>query len=203
MRQPDDHVRAASPLLELRRGVDDLHRKVEHRLGLLADPLDPGRYADALVALERVLGPIETTLGDRVDWSSARLTPLLRTDIDDLGRTPGSPVRWDGDDRPGGRWGARYVIEGSRLGATVVEPHLRNVLPSAPRRYFRAAAAGAAPRWARFRSAAAEALVCPREVDAAVESARAVFEALLGVLAREHDERAGGGQRVVPTGSWS
>lgn len=196
MSEHDDHQRVRSPLLRLRHGVDDLHHALERRLDLLADPLDPQRYADALVALECVLGTVELALADDRVWSSCRLTPLLLDDMRDLGRAPSAPVAVEGLDVAGAAWGARYVIEGSRLGATVVEPHLAAVLPSAPRRYFGAAAIGAASRWGTFRAAAGDALAGTDDIDAAVAAARHVFRSLLDAVERSHDER-----ELVPVGA--
>jgi heme oxygenase len=159
--------------------VDDLHLSVERRLDLLADPLDPGRYADALVVLERVLGPLEIIVADDGVWPATRLAPLLVADIGDLGRVPELPVVPDDLDTEAACWGARYVIEGSRLGAAVVERHLAAVLGWAPRRYFSAAANDVGPRWTRFRAAAGGALARDDDVEEAIRAARSVFAALL------------------------
>lgn len=182
--------RAHDPLGVLRRAVDELHRAVDDRSLLGAPGLDVHRYGTALVALARVLPAVEGDLirSARDRMPVAALTPLLLDDVDRLGRA--DELEHDapgciGVDDPGAWWGAMYVLQGSRLGATVIADRLATDLPSAPRRYFVESARGAAPAWASFRTAARAALSPGgADLERASIAARTVFDALLAEFDR-------------------
>ena len=150
------------------------------------------RYGTALVALARVLPAVEGDLirsaPDRM--SVASLTPLLLDDVDLLGRADELAAEPDapgctGVDDPGSWWGAMYVLQGSRLGATVIADRLATDLPNAPRRYFVESAREAAPAWASFRGAARAAFSSGgADLERASIAARSVFEALLAEFDR-------------------
>ncbi|TDT17122.1 heme oxygenase [Ilumatobacter fluminis] len=186
--------RATEPLGALRRAVDDLHQAVDERSSLGTAGLDVHRYGSSLVALARVLPGVEQAL---VRYGDGRfpfvpLTPLLVADvrslgldidleIDDSARSTESVGYDDG----GSWWGAMYVMQGSRLGSTVIAERLAVDLPDVPRSYFDAAATDARPAWAAFRVAARAAFDGGQaDLDRAVHSARAVFDALLVELVR-------------------
>ena len=176
--------RARDPLGVLRRAVDDLHRAVDERSSLGSAGLEVQRYAGALLALARVLPAVEQELircgHGRLAMES--LTPLLLDDVRSFGLDveAADSRRLERYDDAGAWWGAAYVLHGSRLGATVIADRLASDLPEAPRRYFGAAATGAAPSWAAFRSAARRVFTSGQaDVERAIAAARTVFEALL------------------------
>ena len=177
--------RAADPLGVLRRSVADLHQEVDDRSLLGVSGLDVRRYGTALCALARVLPGVERALirceGGRM--SITPLTPHLVDDVRSLGLDGGRaehPVDEPGYEDVHAWWGAAYVLQGSRIGATVITDRLAADLPDVPRAYFDAAATDAAAVWARFRSAARTALTADHvDLGRAIGAARAVFEALL------------------------
>lgn len=182
--------RATEPLGALRRAVDDLHQAVDERSSLGTAGLDVHRYGSSLVALARVLPGVEQAL---VRYGDGRfpfvpLTPLLVADVRSLGLEiddSAPSAESVGYDDVGSWWGAMYVLQGSRLGSTVIAERLAVELPDVPRTYFDAAATDARPAWAAFRVAARAAFDGGQvDLDRAVHSARAVFDALLVELAR-------------------
>lgn len=171
---------------ELRAAVAPAHAELERRLDLISDSLTEERYADALAVLGTALAPVEQALSlhPSTSWSVEVLTPLIDQDLQSLGRPAcaaggiapvTSPSAIDAD----AWWGAAYVLEGSRLGASAVARHLATVLPTAPRAYFDAGAAGGPARWFSFRLAARAALHSPDQVAVAVRAAVRVFESLV------------------------
>ncbi len=182
--------RATEPLGALRRAVDDLHQAVDERSSLGTAGLDVHRYGSSLVALARVLPGVEQAL---VRYGDGRfpfvpLTPLLVADVRSLGLEiddSAPSTESVGYDDVGSWWGAMYVLQGSRLGSTVIAERLTVELPDVPRSYFNAAATDARPAWAAYRVAARAAFDGGQaDLDRAVHSARAVFDALLVELAR-------------------
>lgn len=99
-----------------------------------------------LAAHAAALMPIEAwiDLPDLVPGTVAR-SPALADDLAALGRPVGpvAPVDWPRS--AAARWGAAYVVEGSRLGNQVI---LRDVPADLPRRYL-----GAVGTWRAFVSA--------------------------------------------------
>lgn len=146
----------------------------------MSDDLDPQRYAAALRAHEQVFASLHDRLGDGVDgWRPDLGLDALRDDLTALATPRSAPVRSAPIEAAAARWGALYVVEGSRLGARQMLPHLELVVPGAPRRYFRHAAADAPARWRRFRLAIEAAVSAPADVDLAVAAAVDVFAEML------------------------
>lgn len=103
-------------------------------------------YTKFLVAHARVLGTIEGAVAGL--WSPWRARfPLLKTDLAELGIavTEGSPLATKS---LAGRWGALYVLEGSRLGGGILAGRVGAAMP---KRYL--SATHEAGSWRRFSQA--------------------------------------------------
>jgi heme oxygenase (biliverdin-IX-beta and delta-forming) len=124
--------------LQLRARTRDAHDRVDAVFGGadLGARESYGRFlmahADALLAVEEALDAREA--GRLLpDWPRRRRGEAIRADLADLGETP-PPTRamaLDPGDAP--LWGAVYVLEGSRLGGSLLA---RQVPAGLPRRYL-------------------------------------------------------------------
>jgi heme oxygenase len=109
----------------------------------------------------------------------ARRQPALRDDLGALGR-PVLPatsgiVELDG---VAAAVGVMYVLEGSRLGGSVVARHVLVTLgPDVPCAFFGGGGVEPGRRWSAFRDAARAALVTTAEVERAVAEAARTFAA--------------------------
>ena len=175
-----------TPLAELRRRTAPWHRAVERAVGLLSPEVTTDIYGSVLAAFARVHATLDDDLVARAPAGlpyTAR-TPLLRRDLRDLGHPGEGPARPAAPvaDTPARAFGARYVIEGSRLGGTLIVRHLRRALGfELPVRYLTVDGTDARPAWTAFTSVAARELRTAADVDDAADAAVAVF-------ARLHDE---------------
>lgn len=103
------------------------HQQVDALFSRFPLDLRPG-YAAFLQAHARALTPLEAVVRPEVP----RL-PLLAQDLAALGLKLPEPLMLDQRDSDGFRWGARYALEGSRLGGAMLE---RRVAPGLPRSYL-------------------------------------------------------------------
>ncbi|MCB0965286.1 MAG: biliverdin-producing heme oxygenase [Ilumatobacter sp.] len=182
----DGGIHAADPIHVLRRGVADLHDRVDRLSGFGAPSISSDAYRSLVAALASVVPAVEAAVIGSDDALVADVPPFAPLLLDDARRLGITPQPWAVTlDDAAQRWGARYVLAGSQLGAVVIARRLRDELPELPRAYFTAAATGAGERWAAFRSDARVAFADDElDVSAAVDAARDVFERLLAVLER-------------------
>ena len=90
----------------------------------------PAEYSAFLKAHARALMPLEKLARPE----SPRL-PQLMEDLTALGEALPEPLAAEAEADEAFRWGALYVLEGSRLGGAVLE---RRVAPGLPRAYLKA-----------------------------------------------------------------
>ena len=166
-------------MLTLRRRTADAHRALEERLDLLAPDLGADGYADVLVMMASIYGPLEPAIEAAIgsapqglDLSGRRKVPMLRADLGALGRP--WPAACDIPPIVGtaGALGALYVTEGATLGGTLISAHLDAALP---RSFFTAYGSDVPLRWTEFRDAARATLADPADLDHAADTADAVF----------------------------
>ena len=119
----------------LKAATDDIHGELDDLLSRL-DLTDPADYARFLMFHGRTVPPLEDALaagglGDLVpEWLGARRGRALRADLGALGLAP--PVAAEPPPIVGTAQllGAGYVLEGSRLGAKVLQKRVGAGLPN-------------------------------------------------------------------------
>lgn len=94
---------------------------------------DRAAYAAFLHAHARALPAVEAVLAGHQLPGWRMRTPLLAADLADLGGAMPPPLPFALPAGDGAAWGALYVIEGSRLGGTLLA---RGVAPDLPGRYL-------------------------------------------------------------------
>lgn len=117
----------------IRRSTRPCHDEVDALFGQF-DLADRSAYADFLSAHAAALIPVEEWLQlASLGLPASPRSNALRVDLLALGRPQPAfnPLTWP--DREADRWGAAYVIEGSRLGGAML---LRNVPQDYPRAYL-------------------------------------------------------------------
>uniref|UniRef100_UPI0035CC09D7 biliverdin-producing heme oxygenase n=1 Tax=uncultured Sphingomonas sp. TaxID=158754 RepID=UPI0035CC09D7 len=118
-------------MAHLRARTAHAHARVDATFGSY-DLTNPALYADMLVAHARALPTAESLVVDDRDGPPLRLrTPLLAADLTMLGCSMPEPIPFAASILGGGRWGVRYVIEGSRLGGGVLATRVSIGLPTA------------------------------------------------------------------------
>lgn len=162
-------VRAA-----LRAGTADWHDRVDAIFSRadLSDPVSYGRFLSAQAAAYL---PVEADLEAAgignilADWPLRKRADLIRSDLEALSLPVPQPE--DGPPLSGvpTLLGAVYVLEGSRLGAAVLN---RSVADSLPRSFLSASRPAA---WRELISVLDERLASPEDIAAAVRAACDVF----------------------------
>ena len=119
-----------------------------------------------------------------LDFETRRKLPLLRADLDALGRAADTlafcdalpPLR-----TPAQAVGYLYVLAGATLGGQVIGRHVRRTLgltPDSGARFSHGNGARTAEMWRAFRAALAGFAANPATADAVVESANETFRSL-------------------------
>ena len=163
-------VRAA-----LRTATRDAHDAVDHLFGRF-DLSDATGYRGFLAANRAAFVPVERAIdlagGDMVleDWPQRRRAALLIADVTDMEAGAVPDVATPALTRPAGVLGAIYVLEGSRLGGTLLR---RSLLPAWPARFLHAPVEPGS--WPNLISTLETRLVRPEDLQAAIDAARAVF----------------------------
>lgn len=122
---------AALPHQRLRTATVASHESVDAAFGCF-DLADPGSYAAFLTAHARALRAVETVLtGDPELPSFQARAPLLLDDLARLGHTAPKALPFDRPATLAGRFGALYVMEGSRLGGALLARRVGKELPTA------------------------------------------------------------------------
>jgi heme oxygenase len=118
-------------MAHLRAHTAHAHASIDLTFGSY-DLTNPALYADMLAAHARALPTAESLIVDDRDGPPLRLrTPLLVADLTMLGYSMPEPITFAASILGGGRWGVRYVIEGSRLGGGVLAKRVGIGLPTA------------------------------------------------------------------------
>lgn len=121
----------------LRHATAPAHARVDRHFGAL---IAAGRYGAFLAASAATVIPLEAALTDAgaerllPDWPARRRTAALRADLESLEASPAPeapPIEVGGEAH---QFGILYVLEGSRLGASVLlagievssDPHIRH-----------------------------------------------------------------------------
>lgn len=158
----------------LRRATASHHERVD-RLFSIADLSTPTGYGRFLLAQARAHLPVEAALtragAENVmdDWLRRQRDHLLRADLAELGITaPDHGVAISFDDE-NAALGGIYVLEGSRLGGTLLR---RQVPPTLPTAFL---SASDAVGWRRLLATLEARLVTPAKRHAAIAAAIDVF----------------------------
>lgn len=131
-----------------------------------------GRFLAAQAAAHLAVEDALTEAGaDRVvpDWNSRKRSALLLDDLDKMGVTPPPRPQHDAGTTTAAIIGGIYVLEGSRLGGSVLK---NSIAPDFPARFLSASDPAA---WRRLIEIIDARLTTADEIAEAVDAARAVF----------------------------
>lgn len=183
-------------LAALRESTASRHDVLDRAMPLAADEPTLHHYRAHLTLLRHWLAPIEAwqaTFGDGPQDAAllppAPHLPLLDADLHDPTLpgpqlAPAAPLApWFADDSAAYRWGVSYVIEGSRLGGTVLYRRLAQRLAPHPLRYLHGGGTPPGPRWQHFLRALREQVRTPPQIAAACAGARDAFDSLIALQA--------------------
>ncbi len=121
----------ASAVAHLRQATRALHERVDAAFSRF-DLADRGGYAGFLIAHAQA-----TTAAERVLSGAENLPPwrprthLLVEDLDKLGSCAPAPMAFAAHEAEAWQWGVLYVLEGSRLGGSVLARRIYAGAPSA------------------------------------------------------------------------
>lgn len=136
------------------------------------------RQAAAHLPVERALDAAGAALAIP-DWSARRRGHAIRADLADLGCASPPEQPFEGFKTSFAMLGGAYVLEGSRLGGSV----LRNqVSDGFPKRFLSNGSSGA---WRALLAVLEAKLTSPEEIDEAVKGARSVFACFEAAARRE------------------
>lgn len=172
----------------LRAATAREHERVDRLFGAY-DLSSVGGYRSFLLAQAAAFLPVEAAIAaagaERLvpDWAERTRSHLLRADLEALGGGDPEPLRPPVLASPAATLGAIYVLEGSRLGGSLLK---RGLAAGAPRSFL------AAPQrpnsWRKLLELLDESLYAPGSIEAAAGAARQVFECF-----------AAGGRRYLET----
>jgi heme oxygenase len=126
-------------------------------------------HAGALPAIEQALDA-SGFADDLTDWPSRRRGAALAADLAAVGGDLPVALNPPQLDTPARRWGAAYVIEGSRLGGAFLA---RQVPAALPKAYL--STPQPAGNWRHFLAELEAVLTTPGDIEQAQTTARAVF----------------------------
>lgn len=116
---------------QLRSHTRTCHERVDAAFSMF-DLSDPGSYADFLRAHATALLPLEAWMrADELIAGWHGRSDALRTDLAEIGVEAPPPLRLNMPSDEATRWGALYVLEGSRLGGRVLGSRVGEGLPRA------------------------------------------------------------------------
>lgn len=190
---------ASAALQPLREATRELHHALDSRLRIGGEDATLADYAEHLRALRPWLGAVRSALAasgvaalEAVARQLALRLEALELDLRDLRDAPAAgpatpPALEDSAALaaqaadPGFAWGLAYVVEGSRLGGSVMHRRLAPRLAPHPMRYFAPVGAedGTPAHWRRFVAQLGEALRDTAAMQSAQRGAVAGFEALM------------------------
>lgn len=175
---------AGGAVAALRAGTAPDHRALDGLFGGF-DLADPARYRAFLTAHARALPAVEGALDAAgfakllPDWPNRARAAALAADLAGIGAAVPAPLPFALPQGPAARWGAAYVVEGSRLGGKLLAQRVGAGLPKA---YLGTPQAPGA--WRGFLESLDRHVRTAQDEAAAIAAARAVF-ALFGAAARE------------------
>jgi heme oxygenase len=196
----NDAMTMESPdiLAALREATANRHAVLDHGMPLAAAEPTLRHYRAHLSLLQRWLAPIEAWQAGYADGPQdpsllppAPHLPLLDADLRDPAlpgqvTAPAAPTTsWFAEDSPAYRWGVAYVLEGSRLGGTVLYRRLAARLAPHPLRYLHGDGTPPGPRWQHFLHALRAAVRTPAQIAAACAGARDAFDSLIALQAQD------------------
>ncbi len=151
----------------LRQATMDSHRQVDDLFSRFSLD-DRDDYAAFLKAHARALAPLEA-----LAQPQAPRLPMLARDLAAMGESLPAPLESPASDGEAYRWGARYTLEGSRLGGAMLA---RRVAAGLPRAYL--SAAHEKGGWAAFQLALDDAADRggAQWIDGAIRGAHAAFD---------------------------
>lgn len=153
------------------------------------DLADAATYRAFLAAHAMAFPAVEAALdvggfaAELDDWAERRRAAAIADDLAALGAPVPDPLPFAPLATAGARWGAAYVLEGSRLGGTFLA---RQIGEGLPRSYL--GTPQAPGKWRTFLEKLDKALGLPQEAADAQAAARAVF-ALFEEAGRRQMER--------------
>lgn len=168
----------------LRQATADQHALVDEAFAAF-DLSDPASYGAFLAAHARVLPEAEDIIAKAALWQE--WTPrarLLLEDLKALGQPCGQPLAPLRVEDPASQWGMLYVLEGSRLGGSLLAKQVPAEFPSS---YLSAGHAHGS--WQAFQAALEEAAASQGELwlERAAQGARSTFDVFQA--AAEHELR--------------
>jgi heme oxygenase len=187
---------ASAALQPLREATRELHHALDSRLRIGGEDATLADYAEHLRALRPWLGAVRSALAasgvaalEAVARQLALRLEALELDLRDAQAAgPATPPALPDSTAlaaqaadPGFAWGLAYVVEGSRLGGSVMHRRLAPRLAPHPMRYFAPVGAedGTPAHWRHFVAQLGEALRDRAAVRSAQRGAVAGFEALM------------------------
>ncbi|QBQ36017.1 heme oxygenase [Pseudoduganella plicata] len=194
-------------LAALREATTSRHAELDEGMPLAQEGPTLDHYRAHLTLLRHWLAPIEAWQARFTDGPQNPATlppfphlPLLDADLGDPA-LPGTSIAlppapaWFADGGAAYRWGVSYVLEGSRLGGTVLYRRLADRLAPHPLRYLHGGGVPPGPRWQQFLRVLREHVHTPAAISAACTGACDAFDSLIA-LRREY--AAAPAARVAP-----
>jgi heme oxygenase len=176
---------AESVLAALRAATAQRHAAIDRGMPLSRRNPSHADYVDHLLLMRAWLAPVAALPGA----SAHRQIELIDADLAEAG-LPVVPAPagkslddWRIDAHDSYLWGARYVIEGSRVGAAVLYRRLKDSLGPYELHFLRGGSGMPADRWPRFLRHMCTAVQSRAEIDAACAGACECFDALLLLIA--------------------
>ena len=180
-------------LAALREATSSRHALLDQGMPLAQDGATLAHYRAHLTLLRHWLAPIEAWQARFTDGPQdpallppAPHLPLIDTDLQDPA-LPGAPIAmptppaWFAHDSAAYRWGVSYVIEGSRLGGTVLYRRLADRLAPHPLRYLHGGGVPPGPRWQHFLRVLREEVQTSPAIAAACAGACDAFDSLIAL----------------------
>lgn len=195
----DADISPADILTALRDATASRHAELDGGMPLARTLPGLEDYRDHLALLRRWLVPVEAWQAGFADGpqdaallAPAPHLPLIEADLADPSLAPVDamlpPAPWQGHDSAAYRWGVSYVIEGSRLGGTVLYRRLAERLAPHPLRYLSGGGVPPGPRWQLFLRTLRAQVRGEAAIAEACQGARDAFDSLIA-LQRAHAAR--------------
>lgn len=180
-------------LAALRESTTSRHAVLDHAMPLAQAAPTLAHYRAHLTLLRHWLAPIEAWQARFADGPQdpallppSPHLPQIDADLDDP-KLPGAPIAmqappaWFADAGAAYRWGVAYVIEGSRLGGTVLYRRLADRLAPHPLRYLHGDGVPPGPRWQQFLRVLREQVQSPAAITEACAGACDAFDSLIAL----------------------
>jgi heme oxygenase (biliverdin-IX-beta and delta-forming) len=112
----------------LRGATASAHRQLDNALGQIKSPADYARYVHALTVFRAAVEPeLAKELPLQSAFASTQLCPALWADCSDLGLKDVRPLTSEIELDAAARFGVTYVLEGSALGAPLLQASARQL----------------------------------------------------------------------------